>query len=114
VHLALPSDIARSDERGGSFEAAAVVSSTAADPSALEAVAAAMTAARKPAVILGIDIDPVHDVAAVRRFVSALGVPVFATPKAKGIVPEDDPLFYGVCAGVSGDSAVVEFLGSAD
>jgi len=50
----------------------------------------------------------------VRAFAEALGAPVFVTPKAKGIFPEDHPLFFGVCAGVSGDAVVCEWLGRAD
>jgi acetolactate synthase-1/2/3 large subunit len=41
-------------------------------------------------------------------------VPTFVTPKAKGIVSEEHPLFAGVCAGVAGDAVIVEFLESAD
>ena len=54
---------------------------------------AAIANARRPVVILGIDVDPHRDVAAVRAFVDALGLPVFVTPKAKGLLPEDHPLF---------------------
>ena len=49
-----------------------------------------------------------------RRFVEHLGVPVFATPKAKGILAEDHPLFYGVCAGVAADHIVMRLLERAD
>jgi len=115
VHLALPSDVARTEEQGGSFDGAPVPSVPAApEPAAIDSVLQAIRGARRPVLILGIDVDPITDVEAVRRFAAALGAPVFVTPKAKGIVPEDDPLFYGVCAGVSADSAVVEYLASAD
>ncbi len=65
-------------------------------------------------VILGLDINPHTDVPAVRAFVEALGAPVFTTPKAKGVLPEDHPLFYGVCAGVSGDAVVLEYFSGLD
>ena len=39
---------------------------------------------------------------------------MFVTPKAKGMLSEDHPQFFGVCAGVSGDGAIVDFLTSAD
>ena len=64
--------------------------------------------------ILGLDLDPRRDVAAVREFVEALRLPTFVTPKAKGMLPEDHPLFYGVCAGVSGDAVVLDFFAKAD
>src|SRR5207244_4304402 len=62
----------------------------------------------------GVDLDPYVDPPAVRRFVEALGAPVFVTPKAKGMLPEDHPQFFGVCAGLAGDAVIVEFLEKAD
>jgi acetolactate synthase-1/2/3 large subunit len=41
-------------------------------------------------------------------------VPAFATPKAKGILPEDDPHFFGVCGGVAGDGVILDFFAKAD
>jgi acetolactate synthase-1/2/3 large subunit len=50
----------------------------------------------------------------VRGFVERLGAPVFVTPKAKGMIPEDHPLFGGVCAGVAGDRVILDFFARAD
>ena len=36
------------------------------------------------------------------------------TPKAKGMLSEDHPLYFGVCAGVAGDWAILEFFEKAD
>jgi acetolactate synthase-1/2/3 large subunit len=36
------------------------------------------------------------------------------TPKAKGLLPEDHPLFGGVCAGVAGDPVVLDLFARAD
>src|SRR4029453_2274831 len=68
----------------------------------VDRVAQALAAARRPVVILGLDLDPRKDAAAARAFVEALGAPAFVTPKAKGMLSEDHPLFCGVCAGVAG------------
>jgi acetolactate synthase-1/2/3 large subunit len=65
-------------------------------------------------VVLGFDLDPGQHLDSVRQFVEHLGVPAFVTPKAKGILPEDHPLFFGVCAGVAADNLVVDFFDSAD
>jgi acetolactate synthase I/II/III large subunit len=119
VHIALPSNIARVDDQVD------VTMTTRVDGSpgqtdALEstdgfaAVSAEIAAATRPVVILGLDLDPRRDVDAVRAFVDAFGAPVFVTPKAKGILPENHPLFCGVCAGVSGDSVVLDFFRRAD
>ena len=65
-------------------------------------------------IIVGLDVDPQTETAAVRAFVERMGVPTFVTPKAKGIIQEDHASFAGTCAGVAGDSVIVEFLESAD
>ena len=78
------------------------------EPDAIDRIVARLQTARRPIVILGLDLNPHTDAPAVREFVDRLGVPVFVTPKAKGMMPEDHPLFYGVCAGVAGDSVVLE------
>jgi acetolactate synthase-1/2/3 large subunit len=70
--------------------------------------------ARRPIAILGLDLDPRRDRDAVREFLEAFDLPTFVTPKAKGMLPEDHPLFCGVCAGVSGDATVLAFFERAD
>ncbi len=64
--------------------------------------------------ILGLDLDPRKDIAAARQLVERLGVPAFVTPKAKGLLPEEHPLFCGVCAGVAGDGVVLELFAQSD
>jgi acetolactate synthase-1/2/3 large subunit len=117
VHIALPSDVARTPEvetqdgRAVSLEIAAAGAAPASD---LARVAAEIRQARRPVVILGLDLDPHTTPDAVRAFVERLGAPTFVTPKAKGMLPEDHPLFFGVCAGVAADWVVLEFFGQAD
>jgi acetolactate synthase-1/2/3 large subunit len=77
-------------------------------------IAEIANAARRPVAILGLDLDPHRDPQPVREFVEALELPTFVTPKAKGIFPEDHPLFCGVCAGVSGDAEILDFFQRAD
>jgi acetolactate synthase I/II/III large subunit len=116
VHIAIPSDVARSPSR----ESAAIAEGDLpreASPSTqtdVECVASAMSAARRPVLIVGLDVNPRTETAFVRAFVDRMGLPTFVTPKAKGIISEDHPLFSGVCAGVAGDAVIVEFLESAD
>ncbi|HET6899829.1 MAG TPA: thiamine pyrophosphate-dependent enzyme, partial [Vicinamibacteria bacterium] len=83
-------------------------------PDVIELVAAAIAGSRRPVVILGLDLDPRADVAAVRAFVDRMEAPTFVTPKAKGLLPEDHPLFAGVCAGVAGDRVVLDLFARAD
>ena len=118
VHIALPSDVARAEERAGGDETQA--NHTTADPAPppvaddLTHLGELISRARRPAVVLGLDLNPVTDAAPVRAFVERLGAPVFVTPKAKGMLPEDHRLFYGVCAGVAGDAVVVQWLEQSD
>src|SRR5581483_8449105 len=117
VHLALPSDIARRDDRQTEDPSAIDLTpppTRPADSPAVERMAAEIRKARRPIAILGLDLDPATAPDAVRRFVEALGVPVFVTPKAKGILPEDHPQFFGVCGGLAADAVVLELFGKAD
>jgi acetolactate synthase-1/2/3 large subunit len=117
VHIALPSDIARAEEHEMDRPAGTEAAEDSMGPASAEAVdlvAAAIGRARRPVAILGLDLDPRSHAPAVRGFVEALGLPTFVTPKAKGLLPEDHPLFFGVCAGVSGDAVVLDFFRRAD
>ena len=117
VHIALPSDVARQPDRQA--EDPAMVALAPAPPPSPRADAVARMAdeiarATRPVVILGVDLNPSVDPPAVRRFVEALGAPVFATPKAKGIFPEDHPQFFGVCSGLAADAVIVDHFTRAD
>ena len=117
VHIALPSDVARqpdhqtTDPRTVGFDPDPATSPS---PEAVGQMVDRLRQAQRPVVILGLDLDPRSNGGRVRQFVEALGAPVFVTPKAKGMLPEDHPLFFGVCAGVSGDGTIVDFLGRSD
>jgi acetolactate synthase-1/2/3 large subunit len=117
VHIALPSDVARETERPSGSAASVPLWPDPIPPApdeAVERVARALASTRRPVVILGLDLDPRKDVAAARHFVDRLGAPAFVTPKAKGLLSEDHPLFCGVCAGVAGDGVVLELFERAD
>jgi acetolactate synthase-1/2/3 large subunit len=114
VHLALPSDVARAEERVAGRFSPEFRAGRVEDPSALERVASELRGARRPILILGLDLNPYTDAPSVRALVDRLRVPVFVTPKAKGSLPEDHPLFYGVCGGVSGDAVVLDCFERAD
>jgi len=45
----------------------------------------------------------------VRAFVERTGAPVFCSPRAKGIMPEDHPLYLGV-TGLGGHDAVLDYM----
>jgi acetolactate synthase-1/2/3 large subunit len=84
------------------------------NPRALGYAIGQIHAARRPVLLLGLDLDPRVHREAVRRLVDHLDVPVFVTPKVKGLLPEDHPRFLGVCGGVAGDGAILDFFDRAD
>src|SRR5437899_5689339 len=91
VHIALPSDVARKEDEQTEDPSSIVLVPPALpppDPDAVRRIAAEIKRARRPIVILGLDLDPKATPVVVRRFVEALEVPVFVTAKAKGILPE--------------------------
>jgi acetolactate synthase-1/2/3 large subunit len=116
VHIALPSDVARQpDRRSGETETRRMAAPPhAAEPAAIDRVARELVAATRPVVVLGLDLDPREHPRPVAAFVERLGAPVFVTPKAKGMLPEDHSLFFGVCAGVAADRVIVDFFRRAD
>ncbi len=117
VHLALPSDVARREERQTEDPSGVRLTPDPLPPpssSACDRMAAEIKRARRPIVILGLDLDPTDAPPAVRRFVEALGAPVFVTPKAKGILSEDHPQYFGVCGGLAADAVIVDFFSRAD
>jgi acetolactate synthase-1/2/3 large subunit len=117
VHLALPSDVAAREAREAQEPSALPLDADpVAPPSgpALERIALEIGRAKRPVVILGLDLDRRVQPDVVRRFAEALGVPVFVTPKIKGLFPEDHPLFLGVCGGVAADAVILDFFARAD
>jgi len=117
VHVALPSDVARQEDRQTEDPRAVSLTPPAVpppDPAAISRLITELKHARRPIAILGLDLDPYTTPEAVRILVERLGVPVFVTPKAKGILSEDHPLYHGVCGGLAADNLVVDFLGRSD
>jgi acetolactate synthase-1/2/3 large subunit len=117
VHIALPSDVARGPEEE-TVDASSIAIEPppvpSADPAALRRVADEIAGAKQPVVVLGLDLDARRHARPGRAFAEHVGAPVFVTPKAKGVIAEDHPLFYGVCAGVAGDGVIVDLFSRAD
>ena len=83
------------------------------DDAALGRAAGMLARARRPAIITGLTAARLRVEDAVRAAAEALGAPVALTPKSKGVVPEDHPLFLGVLD-MAGDALVSEVLDRAD
>lgn len=67
-------------------------------PADVAPVAAMLAGARRPVMVLGLEAARI-DAAPIRALAEALGCPVLATYKAKGVVPDAHPLFVGLFTG---------------
>ena len=86
-----------------------------ASPEAIERVAAAIAAARRPIVILGLDLDPRADVAAVRAFVEAHGrAHVRDARRPRACCRRTIRSSTASAPGVAGDRVVLDLFERAD
>lgn len=113
VYLSLPSDVARRPEGTGEPPTLPQVHGPEARGD-LDQAARSLAEARRPICILGIGADPIRWRPAILRFVEARQMPVLVSAKAKGIVPEDHPLFLATGTGMAGDKLVTGCLKSSD
>jgi acetolactate synthase-1/2/3 large subunit len=113
VHLGLPSNLAGAAAQSGGESEVREQARGSGRGATLGEVGAAVSAAKRPLLLLGLGARP-HDAPAVRAFVDRTHLPFIVTPKAKGILPEDAPGFLGVASGMAMDNAVLETLEEAD
>lgn len=79
----------------------------------LEPVSKRLNAANLPLVLIGLGANPA-DAPAIRALIDKLQAPFLVTPKVKGIVSEDHPLFAGVASGMAIDRDILETIRAAD
>ncbi len=116
VHMSLPSDVAGKEdiisfERGGGRQRSDETQSAVGD---VRKVADEIGKSRYPAVIVGIGVDPRAAQRSILEFIERTGIPAMVTPKAKGVIPEDHPLFLGTAGGMAGDRLLLELLDRVD
>src|SRR5205823_4749113 len=114
VHIDLPYDVMLSQALDGQpdrLQSMAVAE--AEEIPALEAIAAAIDGATRPAIIAGLQVtrSGVAAEIALRALAERLGAPVFASMSAKGVLPENHSLAAGIFRGVETERAL---LGEAD
>lgn len=66
-----------------------------------------------PLVLIGLGAPP-NAAQEIRQLVEKLQAPFLVTPKVKGILPEDHPLFVGVASGMAIDREIITTLRAAD
>jgi len=67
----------------------------------------------RPLILIGLGAPPTA-AQAIQALVDKLKAPFLVTPKVKGILPEDHPLFVGVASGMAIDRDIVTTLRAAD
>ena len=68
---------------------------------------------RKPIIVVGLGLEPDRPYAQIQRLAETLGAPVIDTPKSKGALSADHPLFAGT-VGLTRTDPVYELLDEAD
>ncbi|TDG02463.1 thiamine pyrophosphate-binding protein, partial [Paracraurococcus ruber] len=74
---------------------------------ALEAARRLLAGARRPALVAGLEATDPAACAALRALAEALGAPVLVTYKAKGVLPDAQPLFGGVFTGGAAEAPIL-------
>ena len=113
VHLILPSDVASAD-----CISMPVVPKKPSDlasdrQNSITEIQARIAASERPLVLVGLGTSP-SAAPALWGLIDALKAPFMVTPKAKGILPEDHPLFVGVATGMAIDQDIIATLRMAD
>jgi len=115
VHLTLPADVSARTATDGEAAAppmapaavATTVFSTGAEPGAV------LAAARRPVLLAGIGAVRAAATPALVRLAETVSAPVVVAPMAKGVFPEDHPLFAGVLDMACGQ-VLWDLLGTSD
>jgi acetolactate synthase-1/2/3 large subunit len=76
-------------------------------------IAGRIADAQRPIVLIGLGATPEVS-GAILAFLDRLQCPFLVTPKVKGIVSEDHPLFLGVASGMAIDRDILETIHAAD
>jgi acetolactate synthase I/II/III large subunit len=114
VMLVLPSDVAN-QARSGSADKTKAVSAASQEKKtdSLAQIRDRIARSRRPLIVIGLGV-PASGAGAIRKLVEALQAPFLVTPKVKGILPEDHPLFLGVASGMALDRDILETVRTAD
>jgi acetolactate synthase I/II/III large subunit len=111
VHISLASDVAVDEYAPGNSDSHFTAPST--HNAGLAEIAARLQAASRPLVLIGLGATPV-DALAMRAFIEKLQSPFLVTPRVKGIVAEEHPMFLGVASGMAIDRDIVQTIKTTD
>lgn len=96
VYVGVPSDIASQESREPDPARPPALGIGQAAPAAVKAMQDAVSKAKKPLLVLGLMAAQSHLKLLIRKIAEQFQIPVVLTPMAKGLLPEDHPLYVGV------------------
>ena len=96
VYVGVPSDIAGQESREPDPARPPALGIGPAAPPAVKAMQEAVSKAKKPLLVLGLMAAQSHLKPLIRKIAEQFQIPVVLTPMAKGLLPEDHPLYVGV------------------
>jgi acetolactate synthase-1/2/3 large subunit len=114
VHVDLPYDVMQAEAGDGDMpldgERQRFLAPAGENNEGLAALSATIEGARRPAVVVGLQVNRAGEEAEREfvRFAEKLGVPVMATLSAKGTLPEQHPLAAGAFRGVPSERALLD------
>src|SRR5437867_7200139 len=113
VYLEVPSDVPHQETVDVALPRVETEPSTEIDEDALRTAAARLRGSERPLLLVGMDANQESVVAPLARLAEASGIPVMVTPKAKGVLREDHPLFVGTIEGL-GTAYLYDFIDTCD
>ncbi|MDP9246438.1 MAG: thiamine pyrophosphate-binding protein [Chloroflexota bacterium] len=113
VFLEVPSDVPLQEAAAAPAEPSARAVAGTPDARALDAARALLRTSIRPVLFAGLDALDLATAAAVRAAIVKLGVPTILSPKAKGLVRDDDPLCVGTIEGL-GSAKLYDWIATRD
>ena len=114
VLLVLPSDTAKREHHSSSELRKSKFAESREDRhEPLSGIRERIALSQRPLILIGLGAPP-SAAAEILGLVEKLEAPFLVTPKVKGILPEDHPLFVGVASGMAIDREIVGTLRAAD
>jgi len=99
VHIDLAPDVARQDvawQPAAIKDASATVATTRVATIDWDVTRTLLAEARRPIILAGLGVRDARDADALRNLCEKHGIPALVTYKAKGVIPDEHPLFGGV------------------
>ena len=113
IYLEVPSDVPKQETVNVALPRFATEHVPAIDDDAVRAAAARLHDSERPLLLVGMDANNDAVPGPLRRLAEAWHMPVMVSPKAKGVLREDHPLFVGTIEGL-GTAHLYDFIDTCD